>query len=492
MPRAKTALAAVVALACGCAGAGRRPPHDASEWRELTGEHFVLRTDLPPALARSTLVELERVRSGLLAAAWHGARTPPGKLAILALRDRDELAWFADPLVRGFVTRDLIGERLLVFQAGEGPGLTGLETLKHELAHLIDDCFLLRQPRWLAEGLATFLQTLRLDDAAGVAVLGAPPLEPLQHLAAGGLAPVRELFAWRAMSFDASTADLYATSWLLTHYLLFERGKEFSAFQRRLMRAEDPDAAFRAAAPDLDERALDEALRLHLAERLRARSFPTFQVAVPPWVSEIAEAKIPESEVHAIFATLHLVGAGKPSREAREERAAPELEEAREKDPTNVTALLATRLLELPRAERIARVRAAAQAHPDDWRAQTLLGRVLADEPSAAAEREKALLRAVELSPDNPRTLHDLARARLAAGKAAEAIQLVAHALLSDPASARALETLAAALALAGRCDEARAAQRRALEVVPHDAREQDVRRLEERLERSLARCKGS
>ena len=75
------------------------------------------------------------------------------------------------------------------------------EVLRHELAHWVDDFFLLRQPRWLNEGLV----------------------------------------------------QLYGTSWLMVDSLANERGAQFNDFQRRLARAEDPQTAFWKSFPDLSD-----------------------------------------------------------------------------------------------------------------------------------------------------------------------------------------------------------------------------------------------
>jgi Flp pilus assembly protein TadD len=99
------------------------------------------------------------------------------------------------------------------------------------------------------------------------------------------------------------------------------------------------------------------------------------------------------------------------------------------------------------------------------------------------------LRRAVELSPDNPRALDELARSHLRHGRPQEALGLSARAVQLQPGNAALLDTLAAALSGAGRCAEALRVQRRAVEVLPHDEDEAALRVLTRHLDELSRQC---
>ncbi len=476
---------AAVCLLAACATV---PPQSAPErWFEVTSEHFAVRTDVGADEGAQLAAELEKVRAGLLAAAWRNAAAPPGRLAVIVLRNRAELALLAPESFGGFVASDLLGGRLMVLQA-EG-GLAGQATLAHELAHVLAHAFLLRQPRWLAEGLAGFLQTIRIDEARKLATLGVPPQGPLHHLARRGVLSSAQLFAWQKMSFGAENADLYATSWLLVHYLLFEKTAQFGDYQRRLMRAEDPADAFARAFPGLTTDLLDEGLREHLQTRLESKTFPTFSLPLAPAAAPSQSAPLGAAEVHALWATLLLISPGPEAAPEREQRALPELREALRLDPTNVTALWAQSTTQRPPPDQLERERAAAEAHADDWRALTLLARTVGKMPEGQPERDELIARAAALAPGNPSVLQALARSHLRHKRPAEALAVAQKADLLHPGDPFILDLIAGALLGVDRCKEALQAEQRAIEVLPHDAPEQALHDLGARLEFIRRRC---
>ena len=57
-----------------------------------------------------------------------------------------------------------------------------LTVLKHEMAHVISNEFLVRNPRWLAEGIACYLETMHFDRAAHKVSVGDPGPERLSYL----------------------------------------------------------------------------------------------------------------------------------------------------------------------------------------------------------------------------------------------------------------------------------------------------------------------
>src|SRR4051812_17480171 len=146
--------AVLVPLLVACAHSQRSK--DAHGWLELQSEHFVLRTDLVEEQARKNLIDMEQVRTALLGAGWHGNREEKGRTIVVQLADRGEMEEFALKGLEGFATRNAFGERLLVIHAGEDVFEQGL--FKHELTHIISDGYLVSNPRWVAEGIACYLE----------------------------------------------------------------------------------------------------------------------------------------------------------------------------------------------------------------------------------------------------------------------------------------------------------------------------------------------
>ena len=97
-----------------------------------------------------------------------------------------------------------------------------------------------------------------------------------------------------------------------------------------------------------------------------------------------------------------------------------------------------------------------------DWRTLSLLG-VAYEQVSRTAEAEAAWRRALELSPDNPDVLSNLAMHQAAQGQASEAEALLRKAAAQPGASLRVRQNLALVLGLGGKLAEAETLQRQDL-----------------------------
>src|SRR5438105_4094028 len=170
--------AALLCLALACARHPRAA--DPLAFIELQSEHFVLRTDLAEPEAREVAAQLELVRAALIATSWHNAKPVPGHVQVIDLAARSELQEFAAEGIDGFVTSDAFGERILVMSAEQSP--EELTVLKHEMAHVISNEFLVRNPRWVAEGIACYLETMHFDRASHKVSVGDPGPERLAYL----------------------------------------------------------------------------------------------------------------------------------------------------------------------------------------------------------------------------------------------------------------------------------------------------------------------
>lgn len=461
--------AVLLLLLAGCAHRSRA--RDPQAWSELQTEHFVVRTDLPPDEAREVARGLEQVRSALLDAAWHSARPSPARVQAVVVADDSELEEFAKGGIKGFVTSDAFGSRILVMSAEQHPEQQ--EVLKHELAHVITNEFLLRSPRWVAEGLACYLETLRIKD--GHATVGQISVDRREYLLRHPISDWTQVLGMGAEMMTLPPEQGFAfesAAWLLVHYLANTRKAAFDEYLQKLARAEEPQKAFVAAFGRASEKELGLALRAYL----ETTRYLTTTVPSPAWKGAPELRALPAAEVHALRAELLKLGIGYADRAPRESMAAAEVLLALQADPANPLAL---RLSDAKGAA----VASASKAHPDDWRAWLLL----ADE---SPHDRTAIDKAAALAPDNARVLSRLAWAELADRREKKALEIARRAAALEPSQVAVLDTLGALLASSGRCAEAVAVERRALEVLPESAGPEAVTSLQARLGEFQARCR--
>jgi tetratricopeptide (TPR) repeat protein len=353
--------------------------------------------------------------------------------------------------------------------------------LSHELTHHFLAGVFRRQPRWLAEGLAVYMESLADEPGAGTLVVGRPP-PPRLNRALRNPVPVAEVLAWRGPA-NPDAYSLYASSWLLVHYLAHRHARAFAGLQARLSRGEDPGAAWRAELPAYDPAdpaamaALDRTLRAYVRGEVESAT----RSAPPPRLVIGFEQAMPGAEVHALRLALWPHG---PVRGQAALRA--EVEEALREDPDHPVALQV--LADLDRTDPLPLARAAVAAHPDDPRSWTFLAGAL-EGASGRAEREAAYRRAADLAPDNPAALHNLAGELLQAGRSGEALPVARRAAQLAPWSPPLLATYAAVLSDVGRCAQAIPIQERALDVLPDGTAAEAIEPYRAQLGRFVAQC---
>ena len=457
------ALAALALVAC----AHVSRTGDAAAWIEVESKNFTLRTDLPEPQARESIARLEEMRAALYAASWHAREKQPGRMVALELRDNAEMEEFAQRGFLGFATSSAFGERLLAMSAQQSPW--DVPVLKHEVAHLIDDEFLLRQPRWLSEGLATYLETLQVDKQ-GRAVIGELSVDRVQYLRTHAPMDYARVFTMGSemMSLPAEEGYAFETSaWLLVHWLVNEHPAQLEDFLGRMARAEDPGPAFWKVFPDLDSDKIGAAL----VKYARAGAYQKWLRAFEKPEVHAKVRTLSAAEVHAIRADLFRLSPGLPP---RPERAAAEAREALRLDPGN------------PLAQRIAGnadAGLATRLHPDDWRAWVLLAEK--DKKSARA----SLRRALELAPDNAEVMSQLAWAEGLGGDFPRALELARQAVSLQPSHPAVLDAWAGMLAQAGDCEGAARTEHRAIDVLPDSAPRDLVAELRGRLDQMEKAC---
>ncbi|HEX8822599.1 MAG TPA: DUF1570 domain-containing protein [Archangium sp.] len=431
-------------------------------WHRATSTHFHIRTSLDEDSARRAARELERLRDALRSM-WGPAFDPPGRVDVLLLRGR-ELAEFTEQHVGGFLAEDENDVPLLVMgvrgerfeELGDRP------TLAHELAHYLTRFVLLRDSRWVTEGLATFLETVRLGEGPAGTVLGHPHPDHLKYLRAHGVLTLETLWRWdeRPELEDPRLRDLYASSWLWVHYLFGMHLERLTRFEQALYEAREPRRAWEEAFGDAGD------LEKGLQEYVRANVYHATSFAAPPEPLPARVEELPHAEVHAVRAQLWLRSPGSPGWEERLRRARPEVRRALSEDATNVTAVVLRSGMAADEEERLALARALVRARPDAGEGWSLLGRSLRATKAPLPEQEAAFLKAAALLPDSTATQGDLARHYILRGLPEDALEPAIRAWKLAPYSAFSLEVYAMSALQLGSCTHGLRSLRRTLDVV--------------------------
>ncbi len=484
--------AALALLVCASCLRGAPPEGnfagDDRPWLELVSPHFVLRTDLDEPGARDALLDLERVRLALLTGAWHSKTQPPGRAQVILLASERELDEFVRRGVVGFAASDPFEAPLIVASAASRFDQSAV--LKHELAHLFDNQYLLRQPRWLSEGLAIYLETMQVSRAGRSVTVGDVAAARLDWLRRRANIDVKRLLHQGPEILQAPAAEVesfYAQSWLLTHYLINQRRAQFDAWLDRLAQAEDPDAAWLLVFGALDAKQLG----FELHDYLLHGDFKTWTFALPAQETPIESRELSRADALAERAILRSISLGKRSA-ATDAQAALEAAEAHAADPGNLLALriwLTTGTRKLDEASGAAKQ--VARAHPDDARAHETLGIVLSlQRPQGLPQAKLELQRALQINAEDSRAMGHLAEVELLLGEKEEALAAARGAVALDPANANSLHALASAWLANGNCTSALAAEKRALDLI-HDGNSAAVAFLEERVRTLDGLCKA-
>jgi len=380
-------------VACGAAALPAVPGKGGPAWIELSSEHFTMWTDAKPDRARQLLRQIERFRRVIAGIAFPGIPASARGM-IVALRDDSELSVFSPTGEnRAFATTRLpaLWQPAIVMSAFSNTDRNDV-TAAHELAHLVSFAAIRYQPRWLAEGLAQFFETVGLDADAATIEVGGTSWGRDRRLPSP--ASVASLFAWRGIQPGAEERRLYVTAWGLVTFLLNTHGEEFLHYLELLDRvAEVPAAqqdaavvaAWRAAFPSLPEAEVDAVFRPWLT----AGRHVVTTIRVRPQDEPIAERSLPEGDVYALYAIAHRADAERPKSQA-------EIAAALAADPTNILAHALAVLRGTPQLT--AEVgRAIARTHPGDCRAWWLASLALPD-PADRAERDAANRKACVLA----------------------------------------------------------------------------------------------
>jgi hypothetical protein len=393
MFRSLGVVALMMSCACGAAALPAVPGQGGPAWLELSSEHFTMWTDAKPARAHELLRQIEHLRRVIAGIAFPGIPSTI-RSTVIALRDDTELSvWSSTGEGRAFAVPVLrpMWQPTIVMSAYSNSRRNDV-TAAHELAHLVSFAAVRHQPRWFAEGLATYFESLGLDADARSIEVGGTSWPRDRALPAP--TSIATLFAWHGAHPGLEEWRLYVTAWRLFSFLLNEHREEFVRYLELLDRVADApvaerqareQAAWRDAFPSLRDVDLDAVFRQWL---VYGRHVVT-TIQVQPQDDPMAERALPDADVYALYAVAH--GSDKEQPQAKREIAA-----ALAADPTNVVAhaVLVLQRKQLPTAEV---GRAIAKAHPGDWRAWWLASLALRADRDAA-EREADNRKACELA----------------------------------------------------------------------------------------------
>ena len=478
-------VAVVTAALAGCSASRtsfRCEANGGRPWRAVYSDHFAVVTDLDSEEAGDLAKDLDRVRTAVASSLFQDRHDPPVRPTVIAFRSTADFESFAPAGAAAYYASGASDPKVVM------PGSMGMEqrrVLAHEIAHHVASYVLLRQPRWLSEGLATWAETVGITAGGGRMLTEAlpPGRRPLAR-------PMR-LRAERLLAWDGSVPPeglgaYYDAAWLLVHYLMNQEPERLRAFETRLAGAEDPDEAFRAVFPEWDPRVrggldlLDGVLD-GWARNGQFQGRPVRAGKTPV----LSEQPVPTAEVHAI---RFLLWSGGQPREGDEAARRAELTEALSEDPAH--PILLRHLARMDRRDPLPLARASVAGRPGDARAWSFLADSLPAEDRA--EREAALRRATELAPENPLALSALARLLVEEGRSGEALPPSRRAVRLAPFSSEVLDTYGVVAADLGNCPQALLAARRALDVYPHDGEAAGRARLEARLAEHQVRCTPS
>jgi hypothetical protein len=360
-------------------------------WHELTSEHFTLWTDTDEATARALVVRMEALRQAVIGIAFAGADSP-GRSFVIALSDDKETGeyMYRDNFVAVASGPDSAAYQPMILLAAESNNDPRGEVAAHELTHNISQVVIRHQPRWFAEGIAKFFETIQIDRRAGTIEIGRGAMRDngdpiyMRHMTS-----LRTAFACHTA--ECSDAAFYVTSWALYTYLFNRYPARLVQFEQLLSTSKEhgPKIAEQAWATAFAGISLDD-LEHDVRDWLGHGSHTVlkFNAAMRSWPVTIRT--LGDADVYAARGLLRYEFQG------RRDDARKEIDAANAIDPTNPLA----RLVEYDLVGHVPAdvANALVAAHPDDWRSWYLLAIALPGKPEGRA----AYTKACELAATNP------------------------------------------------------------------------------------------
>ena len=466
-------------------------------WREIQAPHVKLRTDLGSGDAREAALTVERYRAEIIAAAWPRASFPPGDvIEMTVLANGVDFERYFGRTIAGSFFHDVPPHAIMYGSPDRWEKRATLrlsETnsiLKHELTHHLAAMVFKRQPKWFAEGLAQFLETVRPSDDGKSVIVGAANLEARTNYLRIRSLRVADALRWAGPldTHDEMTIHgYYGLSWMMVHWLFNEHPDQFTQLQVLLSKGVDSEKAWKVIQPGLGTSDVDAAIQAYAQHG----NYQEFQAPfTPPTATGFTEKPLSEADVHATRARVAL-NASRSTNEGKALRAEGEQEiaAALKLDPNNLEARI-LQVRSAPPPERLELAKKLVADHPEDGHAWLILSGNLPR--SDAQAREEAVRKAYQLLPENPLALNSYAWMLLQQGKASEALEPAVKAATLAGYDASILDTLAAVQAALGRCSEARGTQARAVDALPEQASPDTQLRYRKKLAEYETTCAAS
>jgi tetratricopeptide (TPR) repeat protein len=463
LPSLGRLLLCVAALLAGCATMPKCPGQGGPAWHELTTRHFRLQTDLELDDAKRAVSQLELMRAAILAA-WSPQIDPLDRSTVVIFRYPRALEFYGLSHLGGRETSNPYAPLVVSM-----PTSDEIEMLKvsewthmaHELAHRLTLVTAPVQPRWVAEGIASYFETIEVSPDGRTAKLGGDnPVLERQLFFSNGALRLGDLWHWTAPpprpGIAGTTFELYASAWAWVHLLRTNHPVEFDDFLKRMAAGEDEPAAWNEAFPPAQFSNLPLELGPHVLGKL-----PSLNVEIPKLDPNPSVRRMTDADFHAmragLWATLF--------RDTWDARAtaklASDIRDALADDPMNLAA----------------RILALNYSHK---RSLTLAKRLVSDAPSSInawlieyaglrathaseADLNRALDGAEAAAADDPNLENTLAWNEALSGRWDKAQAHASHLLEIAPWSPYFLDTVAMIAGHFGRCDQALRLEQRAI-----------------------------
>ena len=454
-PRVGGALAVLAsALAAACVTFPRAPDEGGSPWISVETSHFALATDMEKAPAE----DLARMLEDTWTAMEYALESFPGgaledvagaePVLVIALKNDREREAVHKQLGGIFSRQPLLPPAVSI---GDISANRGAEVLQHELAHALLSKRLPRVPRWLNEGIATYLETAELDrNRQGVAwgIWSEHDMRTMREYGAHR-ASVDALFDGERWKSSSGTYALEMEAGLLVHMLVNRYPGQLGCYLKGLATDLDPKAAM-ACFPNRTRwtyEVKDYDYDAPTAGKRASVAFPNVRVST---------ATLGDGRVHAVLAMLDYMTVSfvEPLFQGdRFERAQRHLVRALEIDPAEKLAILLTLTRTDPSPARRAELaKRLVERHPNHWATWV----AYADTPGLpAAEQFPAIDRAWALAPGRAEVISFAASRAFVESRWSEARALAIKAWLGGLDGDENRTLVYAALVQLGTCAEA-------------------------------------
>jgi len=355
----------VAVLGCRPPAVPALPSKGGPAWVEVQTEHFTIWTD--STRGEELAAQLERFREGLYGSSLFAEAAAGGRSLVFAFRNAEELHAYAEEHVAAYAwPGGDLWQPTLTLNADSLDMQP--EVIGHELAHTISHEIIRDQPKWFAEGLAEYYETMRFE--GDKVEIGRPLESTVKYLRSLDIQRRVHSRQWMTCeSGECTKGSFYPVVWAAFTWLATTKPAQLIAYMRQLVvtpEAKQP-AVFAQVFP---EYAVPETLDEQFAEWMRHGSIRVREVRVPPKKYATTTRKL--GDVEALLTrgiAKYVMGHDHSS------KLPPEIAEALAIAPANLLG----RLVEHMQARRTdaAIAKQVVEANKTDWRAWWLLGEAL-------------------------------------------------------------------------------------------------------------------